>query len=85
MSAPPRVTIHIGKLRVQGGNQAQAQALASALRESLAVQLAAGPGALAGNSAERLRLTLPQRPDSGPAAVGQVAGQQIATALRGGR
>ena len=84
MSGTARVTLRIGTLRVQGSTPAEARALAAALRETLTVRLAADPGALAGMNAERLRLTLPQGPGTGPAALGQVAGQHIATALKGG-
>lgn len=88
MTRPARVTIRIGSLRVQGATQAEAQALASALRESLATELAANPSTLAGIGTERLSVTVPAGQPSHPAALGQAAGQQIATtfsARKGGQ
>ena len=79
------LTVHIGRLRVRGVNQAQAVALASALRESLAQRLAADPGALGAAGADRLRLTLPAAQVQGPAALGRAAGVGIAAALVAGR
>lgn len=81
MTGTPRITLNIGTLRVKGVTRAEAQALVSALRENLAARLAADPGALAGQGTERLRLTLPQAPGQGPAALGQSAGRRIAGAL----
>ncbi len=76
------LTVRIGRLRVRGVNQAQAVALASALRESLAQRLAADPGALASvGGVERLRFTLPATPVPGPGALGRAAGLHIAAAL----
>jgi len=81
MTVAPRVTLRIGKLRVSGATPAEAVAIASALRESLAARIAADPGALSAQSAEQLRLSLPTSPTPGPAALGQAAGQRIAGAL----
>ena len=81
MTQGPRITLRIGNLRITGATRAEATAMASALRESLAARLAADPGALAGQGTERLRLTLPQVPGQGPAALGQSAGRRIAGAL----
>ena len=83
MNEPSRVTIRIGNLRVQGTTRAEAQALTSALRESLAAQLAADPAALTGAGTDRLQVTIPTAQPRHPAALGQAAGQQIATALSG--
>lgn len=81
MTSPARVTIRIGSLRVQGATQAEAQALASALRESLAAELTANPSTLAGINTDSQRVTVPAGQPSHPAALGQAAGQQIATTL----
>lgn len=81
MTGTPRIVLRIGKLRISGANQAEAQVLASALRESLAAGIAADPGALFGQSVEQLRLTLPAHTPPGPAALGQAAGRRIADAL----
>lgn len=85
MTEPVRVIIRIGNLRVQGATQADAQALASALRETLATHLAAqqaaDPSLLLGAGAENLGVTLPPLPSGQPAALGQAAGEQIASAL----
>jgi hypothetical protein len=81
MTGPARVTIRIGNLRVHGATQAEAQALASALRESLTARLAADPAALVGIGTDRLSVTVPAAQPGHPAALGQAAGQQIATAL----
>jgi hypothetical protein len=81
MTRGARIRLRIGNLRVTGATRAEAAALASALRETLAARLAADPGALAGQGADQLRLTLPSVPRQGPAALGQAAGQRIAGAL----
>jgi len=81
MTGAPRIILNIDTLRVIGATRAEAQALASALRESLAARLAADPGALAGQGTERLRLTLPKIAGQGPSAIGQAVGQRIAGAL----
>lgn len=81
MNEPARVTIRIGNLRVKGATRAEAQALASALRESLAAHLAVDQSALTGIGADRLSITIPAAQPHHPAALGQAAGQQIARAL----
>jgi len=77
----PRITLRIGKLRVTGATRADAAAMASALRETLAARLAADPGALAGQGTDRLRLPLPHALGQAPAALGQAAGRRIAGVL----
>ena len=84
MKPTPKITLNIDTLRVTGATQAEANVLASALRETLAAQLAADPLVQAGTNIERLKLSLPQQPYPGPAAIGQVAGQRIATSLKRG-
>lgn len=74
----PRITVRIERLRLQGPRE-DAAALAEALRRELAAQLAADPG-LAGQGADRLRLSLPA--GHGPAVQGRRIGQRIAGALR---
>jgi hypothetical protein len=81
MTGAPRITLNIGTLSVSGATRAEAHALASALRESLAAHLAADPAALAGIGTDRLSVTVPAAQPGRPAALGQAAGQQIATAL----
>jgi len=81
MTGAPRITLNIGTLRVIGATRSEAQALASALRESLAARLAADPAALAGAGSDFLRVTLPAVQPGHPAALGQAAGQHIASAL----
>ena len=84
MTGASRITLNIGTLRVSGATRAEAHALASALRESLAAHLDADPATLAGAGCDRLSVslpaTLPGNP-AHPAALGQAAGRQIATAL----
>jgi len=59
--------------------------LASALRETLAARLAgqwaADPSPLHGAGANKLSISLPPMPPGQPAALGQVAGHHIASAL----
>ena len=81
MTPGARITLRIGKLRVTGRNRAEAAALASALREAMAARLASDPGALAGQSAESLRVTLPPVAGRGPAALGAAAGRGVVAAL----
>ncbi len=81
MTGAPRITLNIGTLRVSGATRAEAHALALALRESLAARLAADPNALAGIGTDCLSVTVPAAQPGRPAALGQVVGQQIATAL----
>jgi hypothetical protein len=75
------ITLRIDKLRLHGVTHAEAIALVSALRDSLTRHLAADPGALAGGTAEHLRLTLPAARAQGPAALGSAAGLRVAAAL----
>ena len=82
MTQRPRITLRIGSLRITGVNRAEAAAIASALSESLAVGIAANPGALSRHGGtEYLRLTLPASATPGPAALGQATGRRIAGAL----
>jgi hypothetical protein len=81
MTGPARVIIRICNLRVHGATGAEAQALASALRESLTACLAADPGALIGTGTDHLSITVPAAQPGHPAALGQAAGERIATAL----
>ena len=81
MTDAPRITLNIGTLRVSGATRAEAHALASALRESLAARLAVDPATLAGIGTDRLSVTVPAAQPRHPAALGQAAGQQIAMAL----
>ncbi len=81
MTDSPRITLNIGTLRVSGATRAEAQALASALRESLAAHLAIDQASLTGIGADRLSVTIPAAQPRHPAALGQAAGRQIATAL----
>lgn len=88
MTAGPRITINIDRLRVHGACGGDAAALAEGLRTALTAQLAANAGALIGQGSDHLRVSLPQGAGQGPSALGRSAGHQIAGVLtrpKGGR
>ena len=80
MTAPPRITVRISRVRVGGASPAEARMLAATLQTSLRAHLAGNTGALAGT--ERMSVVAPA---GSPAVRGHAIGARIAGALTGGK
>jgi len=80
MTAPPRITVRIGRLRVGGASPAEARMLAATLQTSLRAHLAGKTAPVAG--AERMSVVAPA---GSPAVRGHAIGARIAAALTSGK